>query len=547
MTFLAVVFFIAAAFFLFHSFDPTIIPEINQTLSIVFVVIGAIIGIALLIVIFKVLVPQIRHFQKIVNNEQSILNELLNKAWAQMRRLNDLFDWSMTAELIEKTVPLLDFDPYFRSDRAQYMEKKYGLNQSLGIDESIEFVQSGQIFGNPFLLLRILNHNLGTKVYTGTLTISWTETVRYGNKVTTVTRTQVLTATVTKPCPYYAKRQLVLYCNDAAPDLSFSRDPSVANKMNEKELTKYVRKNEDDLAKMTRKAIEKGQSFQATSNAEFEILFGALNRTNEIQFRLLFTPLAQREMLAIIKDKKVGYGDDFDFIKRKQINYIYPNHFQGFDLDASPDNYTHYDLKTIRNNFINYNNDYFRHFYFAMAPLLAIPLYQQYKPIEYIYKDVYPENMAFYDHEAHVNALNINLLKHPNSHTQNILKTTLINRDDHVDQVNVVAYGYQTFARVDYIPMRGGDGRVHNVPVPWTEYIPVKQSNDVYIKVNKDLNRPTFNSQIKYSDSWTNNLERLFGPQNSPVIRGKTMTFLSKKIFTSEDNSLLDQILKPKD
>lgn len=95
--------------------------------------------------------------------------------------------------------------------------------------------------------------------------------------------------------------------------------------------------------------------------------------------------------------------------------------------------------------------------------------------------------------------------------------------------------------------MRGGDGRVHNVPVPWTEYIPVKQSNDVYIKVNKDLNRPTFNSQIKYSDSWTNNLERLFGPQNSPVIRGKTMTFLSKKIFTSEDNSLLDQILKPKD
>ena len=106
------------------------------------------------------------------------------------RSLNDLFDWSMPGELVEKTVPLLDFDPYFKVERADYMEQKYGLDPTLGVDHSIEFVQSGQIFGNPFLLLRILNHNLGTKTYTGTLTITWTETVRVGDKTRVVTRSQ---------------------------------------------------------------------------------------------------------------------------------------------------------------------------------------------------------------------------------------------------------------------------------------------------------------------------------------------------------------------
>ena len=47
-------------------------------------------------------------------------------------------------------------------------------------------------------------------------------------------------------------------------------------------------KNEDDLIRKTQKAIKKGQNFQAMSNAEFELLFGAMDRDNEIEYRLLF-------------------------------------------------------------------------------------------------------------------------------------------------------------------------------------------------------------------------------------------------------------------
>ena len=38
---------------------------------------------------------------------------------------------------------------------------------------------------------------------------------------------------------------------------------------------------------------------------EFEVLFGAQNRNNEVQFRLLFTPLARKQLLALMKDKNM--------------------------------------------------------------------------------------------------------------------------------------------------------------------------------------------------------------------------------------------------
>ncbi|HKM02400.1 MAG TPA: hypothetical protein VJZ31_00505 [Bacilli bacterium] len=541
---LIVLLFLAAGFFIYDLIQGQAFPPIVGILTIIFGIGGAI---ALIFVIVKKINPKIKNFQALLNKERELLETLISTAWSQVRALNDLFDWSMPGELIEKTVPLLDFDPYFNAQRADYMANKYGLDENLGIDYSIEFVQSGQIFGNPFLLLRTLNHNLATKVYTGTLTITWTETIRVNNKTQVVTRTQTLTASVTKPCPYYRDENYVVYCNDAAPNLSFSRKPSKANSLNDKEIERYVRRNEDDLIKMTQKAIKKGQSFQAMSNAEFELLFGALDRDKEIEYRLLFTPLAQREILNVIKDKKSGFGDDFNFVKRKQVNYIIPEHLQSFDMDGSPDNYIHYDLKTIRINFNKYNNDYFRHFYFAMAPLLAIPLYQQHKPLEYIYKDVYPQKLASYEHEAHVNAFDINQLRHPDSRTRNVLKTKVIGHDENLDQIEVTAYGYQTFERTDYIMMHGGDGRTHRVPVNWVEYIPVNKQSQVYIKVDDELDRPKFNNSIKTSEGWVNNLERLFGDQSSPVVRGKTISFLGERSFSHDDNILLDKIIKLKD
>ena len=36
--------------------------------------------------------------------------------YAQMKPLNDLYDWGMSAEIVSKTIPLVELDPYFDND-----------------------------------------------------------------------------------------------------------------------------------------------------------------------------------------------------------------------------------------------------------------------------------------------------------------------------------------------------------------------------------------------------------------------------------------------
>lgn len=46
----------------------------------------------------------------------------------------------------------------------------------------------------------------------------------------------------------------------------------------------------------------------------------------EVEFRLLFTPVAQTQMLNLMKDTKVGYGDVFTFIKQRKVNVLMSEH-----------------------------------------------------------------------------------------------------------------------------------------------------------------------------------------------------------------------------
>ena len=52
---------------------------------------------------------------------------------------------------------------------------------------------------------------------------------------------------------------------------------------------------------------------------------------------------------------------------------------------------------------------------------------------------------------------------------------------DGEDLVSVCAHGYTTMEHIDYIPVRGGDGRIHGVPVQWTEYIPIQGVRNIYV------------------------------------------------------------------
>lgn len=124
----------------------------------------------------------------------------------------------------------------------------------MGTDRSTLYVKSGEINGNPFFISDNLYHKMGTKDYTGSIVITWTETTRdsKGNLVTR-TRSQTLTATITKPCPYYSTMPFLVYGNEAAPDLIFSRDDSDAEKMTEKQIERHVNK---EIKSLKRKQLK---------------------------------------------------------------------------------------------------------------------------------------------------------------------------------------------------------------------------------------------------------------------------------------------------
>lgn len=451
------------------------------------------VGLAALVVMFIILIvkkinPQIKSFTQTLEELNKTLEELVESAYGQLSSLFALFNRQISSRLMEKTYPLIQLDDFFEIRRYDYLNRKYGLpDSSKNHNESTFFAQSGEINGNPFCFFKTLNHFMGSKIYEGTKTIYWTEYYTDGDgKRKSRSRSQMLCAYVTKPFPEYYESTYLVYGNEAAPNLIFNRKPSFAGECEDaRSLEKKIKREIKDLEAETRKRVKRGENFTMMGNGEFDVLFGATNRNNEVEFRLLFTPIAQREMIKLIKDKTVSWGDNFVFSKHKMINTISPLHLNSFDISGNPKHYIHYDIDTVRKQFNDYNNQFFKSIYFAFTPLLVIPEYQQNKPHEFIYRDVYQSNLCGYEHECEVNRRDVSLFVHPNSVTRNILKTIVRSRDHESDHVDVSAHGFSSQRRVEYISVYGGDGRHHNVPVYWDEYEPVCRTTRFSINVEE--------------------------------------------------------------
>ncbi len=416
-----------------------------------------------------------------------------------MASLNRLFESNMAVHLMSKTTPVVDLDREFDPEKYSYLHDKYGYNTTNANNESILFVQSGNILGNPFIIERTYNQNMRDHRYEGTLTISWTERVSDGKGgYRTVYRTQTLHAYVTAPEPNYWIRTTLVYGNGAAPNLSFSRSPTGHGNDDEKELEKYVRKFDKELDKKVEKDLKDGKaSFTRLHNEQFEALFNALDRDNETEFRLLFTPLAQKNMINLIRDvEHVGYGDDFSFRKRKELNYINSSHLNTSNmLDYGPQNIKSFDYEVCHKNFIRYCDQYCREIYFALAPLISIPLYQQHKTREYIYDGKFGHNITQAEAESAANKHNVSLFKHPATRSLGvILKSRFEKVNDTIDECIITAHSFQGIDRVTYVSVYGGDGRYHQVPVHWIEYLPIHKETPFAVGRATEDNYPDFSS-----------------------------------------------------
>lgn len=449
-------------------------------------------AIILLCLLLAKIHPKLKSLKAEKANLETVCDGLIKKAWGQMEPLNRLYDWDIFARMMSRTIPKLEFDPFFTTQRLADLKQVYNWDESFNESRSVLYSHSGLINGNPFVLCRTKKMEWGTKTYHGTKTISWTVTQRGSDgKLHTVHRSEVLHATVTAPYPYYFQKTRLIYGNTAAPDLVFTRQQSgIASK--EGSLSHKLKKRE--LRKKARNL--KDNDFAMLTNEDFEVAFDTSNRNNNQQFALLFTPLAQNNMMSILKDREVGFGDDFSFEKNQMINIIISEHMQGMNLDMNPNQYQRFDYDKAAEDFYKINAAHFRSIYFAFAPLLCVPMYQQIRSYEDIYGRDFKRESTYWEHEALANFWGIQNFMHPDCVTDCILKTKREYATDDETAISVYAYGYRSEKRLTYVSKWGGDGRMHKVPVYWDEYLPVTGSGNIFIKEDGDFNdKEVSNSQ----------------------------------------------------
>ena len=429
-----------------------------------------------------------------ISEKSKELEEMKNKAWGQMAALNKLYEWNIYNIIMAKTTPLIEMDRVFDMEKYNQLKEKFNWNDPDYKNISTVLAQSGSILGNPFILARYHIQTMGSFTYTGSITIHWTERVSNGKGgYTTRSRSQTLTASITKPKPYYSYETKLIFGSEAAPDLTFSREPQ-SHGYDKHSLDKFFKQAEkriDDYAK-------KHPGFTPLGNDQFEDFFGGLDRDHEVQYRLLFTPLAQKAMLELLTNAE-PYGDDFSFKKEKMINTIISRHSQNLDFDGYPSIFYHFDLEKARENFINLNVNYFKGLFFDLAPLLAIPLYQQYPTNDYIFHDDIGADYSRHLSEMEANRYNDDYFKSNESITPNILKSEFVGLKSGAHAVYVHAHGFKGIEHTDYVRKMGGDGRNHDIPVHWIEYVPVEKVTPFTVQPT-ELNRHQFNELLNTED-----------------------------------------------
>lgn len=489
LTVLTIILFIVSLYLIYYGFS---YDEIIKSI-IGFCLVP--IGIVLIIVICKKIKKLIEYRCEKKEYYFKEANSYKEKAYQQMAPLNNLYTFDIPYKIIEATTPLIKLDSIFDVDKCQYLHEKFNLPQNNDISSSVNYVQSGSIVGNPFIILNTYNTKMQPHTYVGSIVIHWTTTTHTKEGTKNVHHSQTLTASITKPAPIYFYDTRLIYGCEAAPNLSFGHEPNDIKNKSEKQIQSFVKKGTKKLSKKEEKETKNGGSFTMMANNEFEVLFNGDDRDNEVEFRFLFTPLAQKNLLNLMKTNE-PYGDDFYFYKKKMLNYIISSHSQKFNYNFDERMFYNFDLEAAKNNFVNYICNYFKSLYFDLAPLLGIPAYQQFKTREYFYNMPYKSNITSYEHESLANRFDRSYLIHKDSKTDCILKANFEHKIGLSDKIAINAYSYDTIEHVDIIPTLGGDGNMHGVPVHWLEYIPIVKTSYMESK-NINLNKEEYQKSQK--------------------------------------------------
>lgn len=562
--FMILSFFISAIFLTDVIYKATekgnLIRAVDLKISSVIFSLLFLLGIGFVIIYFLVIRRIIKKYVDILYNLENEKKKNIDKGYDELKKLNSGYDRKISEKLVMGVFPQLKFDDDFKSCEYEAYKKHFNYNYKKP-NTSIIDLKSGKLLGKPVLFFTEKQMKMGTAKYTGHLTISWQVLRTVNGQVYYDTKTQVLTATVEKPKPFYYEYERLTFLTDSVPKLSFDREVSGVNQLSDKQLDKKIKKDSKLLDKLEKKEVSTGGDFTKMENDEFESIFGAINRDDEVGFRQLFTPLAQKEILKLLKDKEVGYGDIYDISKRKKVVNVYAFFDEHFDYQSSIKRYKDYSLDSAKEKFISYNYYFFKRIYFRLALIMAIPEFQnkdiselpEICDIDYLFPPEQEEEIANLLWEKDRTKFD-----NPKTATEAIIKTKLISSGDDWQIVNVKSNTFETINRTEYVPVYGGDGTTHMVPVIWVEYIPIENDSEIIIKKIEDENikrNDIINLMDKQDDYLRSSIlsNGLLGVLKCGIISDDVISKIKDfKQVVKEDNpdciidNILDDITEPK-
>jgi len=444
--------------------------------------------------------PRLRVLTELVGDQSAAIEAAKSEAQMQMAPLNRRFDWDMSLRIIQEVLPEVRIDPYFTIARLEDFRRNYGWSDAFHTDKSILHAISGTLHGNPFVLVETRVFSWGKRTYSGTKSISWTTTEMYTDakgklRTREVTKHTTLYASLEKDFPQYATDKRLIFGTASAPDLSFQRTPSSIDAAGSGIVHRWQFRGE---VRRLREEARRDLKRVLVSNLEFEVYFGAHDRNHPQQFRLLFTPLAQEQLVKLLRDRKSGFGDSFNFAKSGCINTIRCRHMADFDFVDHPARFVDIELEAARRRFLDHSKEYFRRFYFSIAPFLAIPLYceRHAPPLE-----TSGENQrisCFWEHEAVANYRGMDQFQHRDCVTQSLLHARLESRGT----VHVTAKGFRRVERTTSVEVFGPDGKFHKVPVHWDEYLPVEKVTVMQVREAPKLTAENHALRLQKGDDW---------------------------------------------
>ncbi|MFV8471701.1 MAG1210 family protein [Mycoplasma sp. B6188] len=468
---------------------------LSKIISIVFMAFWGvllIVDIALLIYFSKVSKNVAKQLEE-VNSRLFSTNQLLINNLKPLKNLT-IMD-GISKEIVDKIFSFLKLNVKTSQnimDIADF-EKIINKTPALSKTRSIRYLQSGELNGFPFIYVSSKNLRYVNVTYKGTKDVTYTKTrtVRKDGRsyVESYQHTERLVAYHTAPMPNYYNFDMLYYFNPATPELGFSRKPNHVDKLKPRELNKFIKKQNKLFESKYKDSINKNSNFQPIlGNLKFESLFNCLDRNNETEYRLLFTPLAQKQYEQLLLTQDFSDGDDFDFsksgayhrIKREELSKIksklllieYIDSFDNWGLCFN-------DLKAA---FVSYYQKGIQSLFKSLAPIMAIPLYMELPNHNKINND-FMNDIAIEQLEADINSskpeLLRELLNHEKSTGEQIYKVTEKVQNGTDVEYSVTAYGHQEVPRVEYVSVRAGNGQKYQVPVDWIEYKKVQKTSKI--------------------------------------------------------------------